>query len=160
MPFSIVALYSLGMAVLCAKEKCSRDFSAGDAVPSLFHVMVQAEVVQGVREVEAVPLQDLGGHLAERPGVSLRLHEKSGTSKYGDWDWTVVTDDGNSQVVSAHHLDASRIDETYEVSGEEVRPLTSKITSAGHGFTALLCGWIVALGIKKIAQWRLRKTVP
>jgi hypothetical protein len=158
MPLSIFVFCQVGIEALCIHEKCALDHAAGDEVPRQFVVMVQSEA--GVAEVEAVLLRQLGRHLAQSPGQSLRLRATSGKAEPGDWDYAVVSDDGRSQVISARYFDNSSISETYQVSGEVVRPLTSKITHVGYAFSVLPFAWIVALGIRKFAQWQLRKAAP
>jgi hypothetical protein len=156
MPLSIFIFCQFGIEVLCIHEKCALDHAAGDEVPRQFVVMVQSEA--GLAEVEAVLLRQLGNHLAQSPGRSLRLRAASG--KDGNWDYAVVSDDGRSQVISARYFDNYSISETYRATGEEVWPLTSKITSVGYLFSVLPFAWMAALGIRKLAQWQLRKAIP
>ena len=87
-PISLAAGTYLGVSGICAVQKCTRDLASGDTPPAMFHVMVRSGQAPDV--VTPVLLRDLGDYLAANPNQSLRLYGARGTSKDGQWEYSVV----------------------------------------------------------------------
>lgn len=141
-----------GMGATCVVQRCAWSEDSGDPHPAQFYAMVR-----GDREdsVSAVLLKDLDGYMSRNPHGYLRLNTPRGSSKYGDWQYTVISQAADYQVVEARYQDAASISERYRVTGGVVQPLTSRIQSASYLFTSIPVGMLFACVIRRMARRRL-----
>lgn len=148
----LVGIY-FGMGATCVVQRCAWSEDSGDPHPAQFYVMVLGD--RESDSVSAVLLKDLGGYMSRNPHGSLRLSNPRGSSKYGDWQYTVISQAADYQVVEARYQDAASISESYRVTGGVVQPLTSRIQSASYLFTSIPVGMLFAYLIRRVARRRL-----
>lgn len=103
----------------------------------------------------AVQFSEIETYLRKNPKHSLKLGERSGVAKDDRWEYSIVRDDSNGQLVSATFLDNASISELYMSSGDNVRPIKFKMTNIGYFFSSLPFGIIFILGARFLAR-RLR----
>lgn len=141
-----------GIGATCVVQRCAWNRDSGDPHPSQFYVMVRDG---GGDVVSSVLLKDLDSYMSRNPHGSLRLNNLRGSSKYGDWQYTVISEAAGYQVIEARYQDAASISESYRVTGGVVQPLTSRIQSASYLFTSIPVGVLFACMIRRMARRRI-----
>ncbi|WP_155739207.1 hypothetical protein [Ralstonia solanacearum] len=144
---------NLGMTAICAVKRCAWSRDSGDPPPAKFYVMVRGK--EESEEVDTILLMDLDSYTAKNQAYSLRLIGDEGEDRYGDWKYKVKSEAGGYQVIEARHQDAADILESYRVVGGIVQPLSSRIRSAGYGFSSIPFGMLFAWVTRRMARKRL-----
>ncbi|MDQ1815334.1 hypothetical protein RBA41_18700 [Massilia sp. CCM 9210] len=157
-PVVFVASTVATMKIVCYLNRCERQISSDDPVPSPFTVMVRVPA-KGNR-VEPVLLPDLGKFVENNREATLHLLVDKGATDDESWEYSATRDAAGLQIVEAHTLEGGRIDVRYKASHQSAQALNLNVVSPGILFFSMpIAGvftWIFLMLVRRVRLWKVK----